>query len=76
LVWDLIVGELHSSNHIIHPVVADFGRDLRKTQFELVLENSNKTQISCCIFKSVVVKQVRLSSKFMEILETYLSRCV
>jgi hypothetical protein len=37
----LIGGELHSSDHCIHLVVADFGRDLRKTQFELVLENPN-----------------------------------
>jgi hypothetical protein len=37
---------LHSSDHCIHLVVADFGRDLRKTQFELVLENLNKTPIS------------------------------
>jgi hypothetical protein len=46
LVWGLIGGELHSSDHCIHLVVADFGRDLRKTQFELVLENLNKTPIS------------------------------
>jgi hypothetical protein len=58
LVWGLIGGELHSSNHCIHLVVADFGRDLRKTQFELVLENPNKTSISGCIFKSVVDSQV------------------
>jgi hypothetical protein len=51
LVWGLIGGELHSSDHCIHLVVADFGRDLRKTQFELVLENPNKTLISGCIFK-------------------------
>jgi hypothetical protein len=52
LVWGLIGGELHSSDHCIYLVVADFGRDLRKTQFELVLENPNKTPISGCIFKS------------------------
>jgi hypothetical protein len=42
----MIGGDLHSSDHCIHLVVADFGRDLRKTQFELVLENPNKTPIS------------------------------
>jgi hypothetical protein len=52
LIWGLIGGELHSLNHCIHLVVVDFGRDLRKTQFELVLENPNKTLISGCIFKS------------------------
>jgi hypothetical protein len=46
LVWGLIGGELHSSDHCIHLVVADFGCDLRKTQFELILENPNKTPIS------------------------------
>jgi hypothetical protein len=76
LVWGLIGGELHSSNHYIHLVVADFGRDLRKTQFEFILENPNKTPISGCIFKSAVDSQVRLSSMFGEILETYLLRCV
>jgi hypothetical protein len=72
----LIGGELHSSYHCIHLVVADFGRDLRKTQFELVLENPNKTPVSDSIFKSAGDSQVRLSSKFGEILETYLLRCV
>jgi hypothetical protein len=76
LVWRLIGGELHSSDYCIHLVVADFGRDLRKTQFELVLENPNKTLISDCIFKSVGDPQVGLSSKFGEILETYLIKCV
>jgi hypothetical protein len=33
----LIGDELHSSDHCIHLVTADFGHDLRKTQFELVL---------------------------------------
>ena len=60
----MIGGELHSSDHCIHLVVADFARDLRKTQFQLVLENPDKTQISGCIFKSVGDSQVRLSSKF------------
>jgi hypothetical protein len=72
LVWGLIGGELHSTGHCIHLDVADFGRDLRKTQFELVLENPN----FCCIFKSAGESQVGLSSKFGEILETYLLRCV
>jgi hypothetical protein len=76
LVWGLIGGELHSSDHCTHLVIADFGRDLRKTQFELVLENPNKTLIFDCIFKSAGDSQVRLSSKFGEILETYLLRCV
>jgi hypothetical protein len=31
LVYGLIGGELHSSDHCIHLVVADFGHDLRKT---------------------------------------------
>jgi hypothetical protein len=44
LVWVLIGGELHSSDHCIHLDLADVGRDLRKTKFELVLENPNKTQ--------------------------------
>jgi hypothetical protein len=43
LVWGLICGELHFSDHCIHPIVVDFGRGLRKTQFELVLENPIKT---------------------------------
>jgi hypothetical protein len=72
LVWGLIGGELHSSDHCIHLVVADFGRDLRKTQFELVLEYPN----FYCIFKSAGESQVGLSSKFGEILDTYLLRCV
>ena len=76
MVWGLIGGELHSSDHCIHLVVADFGRDLRKTQFELVLENPNKTPISGCIFKFAGDSQVVLSLKFGEILETYLLRCV
>jgi hypothetical protein len=52
LVCELIGGELHSSGHCIHLVVAGFGHDLRKTQFELVLENPNKTPMFDCIFKS------------------------
>jgi hypothetical protein len=52
LVWGFIGSELHSLDHCIHLVVTDFGRDLRKTQFELVLENPNKTPIPGCIFKS------------------------
>jgi hypothetical protein len=75
LVWGLIGGELHSSDHCIHLDFADFGHDLRKTQFELVLENSNKTWIFGYIFKSAVDPQVWLRSKFVEILETYLLRC-
>jgi hypothetical protein len=47
------VVEFHSTDHCINLVVADFGRDLRKTQLELVLENPKKTLISGCIFKSV-----------------------
>jgi hypothetical protein len=74
LIWGLIAGELHSSDHCIHLVVADFGRDLRKTQFEHVLENPNKTPIIGCIFKSAGDSQVGLSSNFGEILETYLLR--
>jgi hypothetical protein len=58
LVSGLIGGELHSLDHCIHLVVADFGRDLRKTQFELILENPNKTPIFCCLFKSVGDSQV------------------
>jgi hypothetical protein len=50
----LIGGELHSSDHCIDLVVADFGRDLRKTQFELVLENPNKTPISA-VFLNLLV---------------------
>jgi hypothetical protein len=77
LVWGLTCGEFHTSDHCIHLVVADFGHDLRKkTQFELVLENPNKTLIYGCISKSMGDSQVRLSSKFGEILETYLLRCV
>jgi hypothetical protein len=76
LVWELIGGELHSSDHCIHLVVAYFGRDLRKTHIELVLENPNKTPISGCNFKSAGDSQVGLSSKFGEILETYFLRCV
>jgi hypothetical protein len=30
----LVGGELHSSDHCIHLFVADFGRDLRKTQMK------------------------------------------
>jgi hypothetical protein len=67
---------LHSSDHCIHLVVADFGRDLRKTKFELVVENPNKTPISSCIFKSAGDSQVGLSLKFGEILEAYFLRCV
>ena len=68
MVWGLIGGEFHSSDHCIHLVVADFGRDLRKTQFELVLENPNKTPIPGCIFNSAGDSQVRLSLKFGEII--------
>jgi hypothetical protein len=71
----LIGGELHSSDHCIHLVVADFGRNSRKTQFKLVLENPNETPVSGCILKSAGDSQVRLSSKFGKILETYLLRC-
>jgi hypothetical protein len=39
-----IGGELHYSDHCIHLVVTDFSRDLRKTQFELVLKNPTKPQ--------------------------------
>jgi hypothetical protein len=67
---------LHFSDHCIHLFVVDFGHDLRKTQFELVLENPNKTPISGCIFKSAVDLRVRLSSKFRKILETYLLKGV
>jgi hypothetical protein len=70
------VVEFHSTDHCINLVVADFGRDLRKTQLELVLENPKKTLISGCIFKSAGDSQVRFSSKFGEILETYLFSCV
>jgi hypothetical protein len=76
LVWGLIGGELHFSDHYIRPLGAVFGRDLRRTQFKLVLENPNKTPISGCNFRSAVDSQVRLSSKFVETLETYLLRCV
>jgi hypothetical protein len=76
LIWGLIGGELHSLDHYIYLVVADFGHDLRKTQFELVLENPNKTPISGCIFKSTGDSQGGLSSKFGNILETYLLMCV
>jgi hypothetical protein len=55
LVWGLIGDELHSSDHCIHLVVADFGRDLRKTQFELVLENPNKTPISAVFLNLRVI---------------------
>jgi hypothetical protein len=72
LVQGLIGSELHYSDHCIHLFVADFSRDLRKTQFELVLENL----FSGCIFKSVGDSQVRLSSKFGKILETYFLRCM
>jgi hypothetical protein len=58
LVWSLIGGELHLLDHCIQLVVLDFGRDLRKPQFELVLENPNKTLISGCIFKSAGDSQV------------------
>jgi hypothetical protein len=43
LVWGLIGGEFHSLDHCIHLAVANFGHELRKTQFKLVLENPNKT---------------------------------
>jgi histone H3/H4 len=43
---------------------------LTSSCFEFVLENSNFVRI----FRSVVDSQVRLSSKFLETLETYLSR--
>jgi hypothetical protein len=55
LVWGLIGGELHSSDHCIHLVVADFGRGLRKTQFELVIENLNKTLISAVFLNLRVI---------------------
>jgi hypothetical protein len=66
LVWRLIGDELHSSDHCIHLVVEDFSHNLKKTQFELVLGNLNKTPISSYIFKSAVDSQVRLRSKFVE----------
>jgi hypothetical protein len=44
LIWGLIGCEFHSLDHCIYLAVADFGRELRKTQFKLVLENPNKTQ--------------------------------
>jgi hypothetical protein len=72
LVCRLICGKLYSLDHCIHLVVAGFGRDLRKNQFELVLENHNKTPIYSYNFKSAGDSQVGLSSKFGEILETYL----
>ena len=55
MVWGLIGGELHSTGHCIHLDVADFGRDLRKTQFELVLENPNKTPISDVFLNLLVI---------------------
>jgi hypothetical protein len=58
LVWGLIGDDLHSSDHCIHLVVVDFGHDFRKPQFELVLENPNKTLISGRDFKSAVDSQV------------------
>jgi hypothetical protein len=45
LVWGLIGGELHFLDHCIHSIIADFGHDLRRTQFKLVLESPNKTPI-------------------------------
>jgi hypothetical protein len=63
LVWGLIVGELHSLDHSIHLIVADFGRDLRTTQFELILENPNKTLISGYILKFAVDSQVSFEFK-------------
>jgi hypothetical protein len=55
-----------------YTIVADFGCDLRITQFELVLENLNSNHI----FKSAIDLQIRLSSKFEDTLKTLLSRCV
>jgi hypothetical protein len=46
----LFGGELHSSDHCIHLFVADFGRDLRKTQVELVSRKPQQNPNSCCIF--------------------------
>jgi hypothetical protein len=74
--WGLFGGEFSLLNHCLHSIVADCGRELRRTQFELEKENPNKTPISGCIYKSVIDSQIRLSSKFVETLETYLSRCV
>lgn len=68
----LIGGELQFSNYYIHPVVVDFGRDLRRTRFELVLGNLNSNHI----FKSAINLQIQLSSKFEDTLKTLLSRCV
>jgi hypothetical protein len=54
LVGGSISGELHTSDHCIHLVIADIGRDLRKIRFKLVLENPNKTPISCDSFTSSI----------------------
>jgi hypothetical protein len=45
--WGLFGGELPLLDHYLHLVVADCGRDLRRTQFELEIENSNKTVGTC-----------------------------
>jgi hypothetical protein len=63
-------------DHCLHSVVVDCVWDLRRTKFELEIENSNKTPISCCLFKSAVDSQVRSISKFVETMETYFSMCV
>jgi hypothetical protein len=76
LVSGLIGGELHSSDHCIHLFVADFGRDLRKTQFELVSRKPQQNPNFYCIFKSAGDSQVGLSSKFGEILKMYFLRCM
>jgi hypothetical protein len=36
---------LHFSDHCIHSVVAVFGRGLRRTQFELEIQNPNQNGI-------------------------------
>jgi hypothetical protein len=46
MVWGLIGGQLHFSDHCIHSVVADFGHGSRRTQFELEIENPNRDGIS------------------------------
>jgi hypothetical protein len=76
LVWGLFGGELHSSDHSIHLFVADFGRDLRKTQAKLVSRKPQQNPNFCCIFKSAGDSQVGLSSKFREILQRYLLKFV
>jgi hypothetical protein len=49
---------------------------LRKTEVELVSRKPQQNPNFCCIFKSVGDSQVGLSSKFGEILQRYLLRCV